>query len=55
MDRAKADLAELVAFRSVADAKQYPPEECDKAAQCVIDAFTEAGLQDVAARAAAAG
>jgi len=49
MDRAKADLAELVAFRSVADAKQYPPEECDKAAQWVVDAFTEAGLQDVAA------
>ena len=32
MDRARADLAELVAFRSVADAQQYPPEECDKAA-----------------------
>ena len=26
------DLAELVAFRSVADPKQYPPEECEKAA-----------------------
>ena len=22
----------VLAFRSVADAKQYPPEECDKAA-----------------------
>jgi acetylornithine deacetylase/succinyl-diaminopimelate desuccinylase-like protein len=49
MDRAKADLAELVAFRSVADAKQYPPEECEKAAQWVVDAFAEVGLQDVAA------
>ena len=49
MDRAKADLAELVAFQSVADPKQYPPEECEKAAQWVIDAFTEAGLQDVTA------
>ncbi len=47
MGRAKADLAELVRFRSVADAKQYPPEECEKAAQWVVDAFTEAGLQDV--------
>jgi cysteinylglycine-S-conjugate dipeptidase len=47
MDRAKADLAELVAFRSVADAKQYPPEECEKAAQWVVDAFAEVGLQDV--------
>jgi cysteinylglycine-S-conjugate dipeptidase len=47
MDRAKADLAELVSFRSVADAKQYPPEECEKAAQWVVDAFAEAGLEDV--------
>ena len=47
MDRAKADLAELVAFKSVADPKQYPPEECEKAAQWVVDAFAEVGLQDV--------
>jgi acetylornithine deacetylase/succinyl-diaminopimelate desuccinylase-like protein len=49
MGRAKDDLAELVSFRSVADPKQYPPEECEKAAQWVIDAFTEVGLQDVTA------
>src|SRR6476619_5599967 len=49
MGRAKADLAELVAFKSVADPKQYPPEECDKAARWVIDAFNEVGLQDVTA------
>src|SRR3974377_2159989 len=48
MSRAKGDLAELVAFRSVADPKQFPPEECEKAAQWVIDAFTEVGLGDVA-------
>ena len=47
MGRAKGDLAELVAFKSVADAKQDPPEECEKAAQWVVDAFTEVGLQDV--------
>jgi acetylornithine deacetylase/succinyl-diaminopimelate desuccinylase-like protein len=47
MGRAKDDLAELVAFRSVADPKQYPPEECHKAAQWVVDAFAEAGLRDV--------
>src|SRR4029078_4802454 len=47
MGRVRDDLAELVAFRSVADAKQYPPEECEKAARWVGDAFTEAGLQDV--------
>jgi acetylornithine deacetylase/succinyl-diaminopimelate desuccinylase-like protein len=49
MDRAKGDLAELVSFQSVADPKQYPPEECEKAAQWVVDAFTEVGLQDVTA------
>ena len=47
MGRAKDDLAELVAFKSVADPKQYPPEECEKAAQWVVDAFAEVGLQDV--------
>ena len=43
------DLAELVAFKSVADPKQYPPEECENAAQWVVDAFAEVGLQDVTA------
>jgi cysteinylglycine-S-conjugate dipeptidase len=49
MGRAREDLAELVAFQSVADAKQYPPEECERAAQWVVEAFAEAGLQDVKA------
>jgi acetylornithine deacetylase/succinyl-diaminopimelate desuccinylase-like protein len=48
MSRARGDLAELVAFRSVADPKQFPPEECEKAAQWVVDAFTEVGFGDVA-------
>src|SRR6476660_5357603 len=47
MARARDDLAELVAFRSVADARQYPAEECEKAAQWVVDAFADVGLQDV--------
>jgi len=47
MPRAKADLTELVAFRSVADPQQQPPEECQKAADWVVKAFTEVGLQDV--------
>src|SRR5215203_6785206 len=47
MPRAKTDLAELVAFKSVADPKQYPAEECEKAAQWVVDAFTDVGLTDV--------
>ena len=32
MGQAKDDLAELVSFKSVADPKQFPPEECEKAA-----------------------
>ena len=35
-------------FKSVADPKQYPAEECHKAAQWVVDAFADGGLQDVA-------
>ena len=49
MGRAKADLAELVSFKSVADPKQYPPEECAKAADWVVQAFAAEGLQDVTA------
>jgi acetylornithine deacetylase/succinyl-diaminopimelate desuccinylase-like protein len=48
MGRAKDDLAELVAFKSVADPKLYPPEECTRAAQWLVDAFTEVGLRDMA-------
>jgi cysteinylglycine-S-conjugate dipeptidase len=48
MEQARADLAELVAFRSVADPKQYPTEECEMAAQWVVDAFRDVGLEDAA-------
>jgi acetylornithine deacetylase/succinyl-diaminopimelate desuccinylase-like protein len=48
MGRARADLAELVAMRSVADARQFPPEECARAAQWVVDAFAEVGFVDLA-------
>ncbi|MGX4735721.1 M20/M25/M40 family metallo-hydrolase [Kitasatospora griseola] len=47
MPRAKADLAELVAMPSVADARQYPPEHCRRAAEWVAGAFADAGLADV--------
>ena len=47
MPQAKADLSELVAFRSVADPRQQPPEECRKAADWIVRAFTEVGLQYV--------
>jgi acetylornithine deacetylase/succinyl-diaminopimelate desuccinylase-like protein len=47
MDRARDDLAELVSFQSVADPKQFPPEECERAADWVAKAFAAEGLQDV--------
>lgn len=47
MPRAKHELAGLVAFRSVADPLEQPREECDKAADWIVRAFTEVGLTDV--------
>jgi acetylornithine deacetylase/succinyl-diaminopimelate desuccinylase-like protein len=47
MTRAKADLAELVAIPSVADPRQYPIENCHRAAAWVADAFRELGFADV--------
>lgn len=47
MPRVRAELAELVAIRSVADARQFPPEECARAAQWVLDAFREEGFLDI--------
>ena len=47
MGRAKLDLAELVAFKSVADPKQFPVRECEMAAEWVADAFSEVGLTGV--------
>ena len=46
MPQAQTDLAALVACQSVADPRQFPASECLKAAQLVIDMFTEAGLRD---------
>ena len=48
MPRVRAELAELVAIPSVADPRQYPPAECDRAAQWVVDAFREEGFADIA-------
>jgi acetylornithine deacetylase/succinyl-diaminopimelate desuccinylase-like protein len=44
MDRVRGELTELVSFKSVADPRQYPPEECAKAANWVLDAFGEVGF-----------
>lgn len=47
MPQAKDDLTKLVAFKSVADAQQFPVSECLNAAHYVADAFSKAGIQDV--------
>jgi acetylornithine deacetylase/succinyl-diaminopimelate desuccinylase-like protein len=46
MGQARLELAELVAIRSVADPRQFPPEECARAAQWVLDAFAGVGFDD---------
>ncbi|MEU5403971.1 dipeptidase [Streptomyces sp. NPDC005963] len=45
---ARAELAELVAFRSVADPAQFPRSECEAAATWCADALRAEGFQDVA-------
>ena len=49
MPQAKADLAEMVTFRSVHDAAQFPVAGCDAMVDWLVDAFTAAGLTDVTA------
>ncbi|MFK4688366.1 dipeptidase [Streptomyces pristinaespiralis] len=48
LPRAKAELAELVAFQSVADPAQFPKSECEAAAAWVAGALTAEGFTDVA-------
>ncbi|MFE2628841.1 dipeptidase [Streptomyces sp. NPDC059374] len=48
MPRAKAELTELVAFKSVADFDQFPRSESDGAARWVADALRAEGFEDVA-------
>jgi cysteinylglycine-S-conjugate dipeptidase len=47
MPRAKQELAELVAFKSVADPAQYPATECEGAANWLLDRFRPLGFEDV--------
>nr|WP_119612296.1 dipeptidase [Streptomyces acidiscabies] len=48
MPRAKAELAELVAFRSVADFDQFPRSESEAAARWITDTLAAEGFPDVA-------
>jgi acetylornithine deacetylase/succinyl-diaminopimelate desuccinylase-like protein len=47
MEWAREELAELVAIRSVADPRQFPPEECERAANWVAEHFAGVGFADV--------
>lgn len=47
MPRARADLTDLVAIRSVADPRQYPASECDRAAKWVVDNFAQVGFTNL--------
>ncbi|MFF8788080.1 dipeptidase [Streptomyces sp. NPDC015125] len=46
--RARTELAELVAFKSVADPAQFPKSECEAAADWTAEALRADGFQDVA-------
>jgi acetylornithine deacetylase/succinyl-diaminopimelate desuccinylase-like protein len=48
LPRAKAELTELVAFKSVADFAQFPKSESDAAAGWIADALRAEGFTDVA-------
>jgi acetylornithine deacetylase/succinyl-diaminopimelate desuccinylase-like protein len=45
--RAKAELAELVSFKSVADERQFPRSESQKAAKWIVDALRQEGFEEV--------
>ena len=49
MGRVFTELREMVAFQSVHDPEQAPPEECDKMVDWLLETFTGLGCDDVAA------
>lgn len=46
MPKAKDDLAAMVAYKSVHDAKQFPPSECDGMVDWLLGAFRGLGFDD---------
>lgn len=48
LPRARTELAELVSYASVADERQFPKSECEKAAVWVAGALRAEGFQEVA-------
>ncbi|HEY5879009.1 MAG TPA: M20/M25/M40 family metallo-hydrolase, partial [Nakamurella sp.] len=55
MPQARTDLAEMVTFRSVHDAAQFPVSGCHDMVDWLLGAFSAAGLSDVAAHVTADG
>ncbi|GIM92215.1 dipeptidase [Paractinoplanes toevensis] len=49
MPQARDDLAAMVAYRSVHDAAQFPPAECEGMVDWLVGTFGELGFADVAA------
>ena len=47
MPQAREELSEIVAIRSVADPRQFSPEECLQAATWVADRFAGVGFDDI--------
>jgi acetylornithine deacetylase/succinyl-diaminopimelate desuccinylase-like protein len=47
MPRAEAELAEFVAIKSIADPRQVPPWECERAANWVLGKFLDLGFADI--------
>lgn len=47
MPHVRDELADLVAIPSVADPRQFPPEECARAATWVVEKFREQGFADI--------
>jgi cysteinylglycine-S-conjugate dipeptidase len=49
MPQARGDLARMVAFRSVYDPHQPPPEDCDRMVDLTLELMSSVGARDVAA------
>jgi acetylornithine deacetylase/succinyl-diaminopimelate desuccinylase-like protein len=47
MPQARSDLARMVSCKSVHDASQFPPEECQAMVDFLVEAFRSVGVRDV--------
>ena len=49
LPQAKVDLARMVSFKSVHDAQQFPPEECQRMVDFLVASFSDLGFGDTTA------